>query len=72
MLTAADMPEYDVMLIEEGDEYGPFGAKSIGEAVLAPVAPAVVNAVNFALDTELSHLPLTPSRILEALEQKRR
>ncbi|MCR5371420.1 MAG: molybdopterin-dependent oxidoreductase [Clostridium sp.] len=69
ILNAEDMPPFDVLFIEEGDEYGPFGAKSIGEAVLAPVAPAVVNAVNFALGTELTHLPLTPAVILEALSK---
>lgn len=47
-----------------------FWAKFIGEAVLALVAPAVINAVNASLGTELSHLPLTPSKILEALAEE--
>lgn len=65
---SCDMPDYDVLFIEEEEPSGPFGAKSIGEVVLAPVAPAVVGAVNDALGTNLTHLPLTPSVILEALE----
>lgn len=67
-MNAWDMPDYDVLFIEEPEESGPFNAKSIGEVVLPPVAPAVVAAVNDALGTELSHLPLTPAVILEALE----
>ena len=68
---AWDMPNLDVMFIEEADEYGPFGAKSIGEACYVPVAPALVAAVNNALGTELSTLPLDPPCILEALENVR-
>ncbi|MBQ6622512.1 MAG: molybdopterin-dependent oxidoreductase [Mogibacterium sp.] len=66
---SVDLPEYDVLLIEDGDDFGPFGAKSIGEACVAPVAPAIAAAVNDALGTRLSDLPLTPAKILEALER---
>ncbi len=65
-----DVPDYQVIFIEEGEKTGPFGAKSIGEVVIVPVAPAIVSAVNEALGTELTHLPLTPPAILEALEEK--
>lgn len=64
---AGNMPDYDVILIEESETNGPFGAKSIGEVVVVPVAPAIVAAVNFALDTKLTHLPLSPAVILEAV-----
>lgn len=67
---AVDVPEYEALFIEEGDENGPFGAKSIGEVVVVPVPPALVAAVNNALGTRLTNLPLTPSVILEALEKK--
>ena len=66
-----DMPDYQVLFIEEPEETGPFGAKSIGEVVLVPVAPAVVGAVNHALETNLTDLPLTPAKILDALEVKK-
>lgn len=69
-VNAFDMPDYEVLFIEEPEESGPFGAKSIGEVVLVPVAPAVVGAVNDALGMNLTRLPLTPSVILEALEEK--
>ena len=67
---AVDVPDYQALFIEEGDEYGPFGAKSIGEVVVVPVPPALVAAVNNALGTRLTHLPLTPSVILEAIERQ--
>lgn len=64
---AFDMPDYKVIFIEEEEKNGPFGAKSIGEVVVAPVAPAIVAAVNDALGTKLTDMPLTPPVILEAL-----
>ncbi|MBE3582014.1 MAG: molybdopterin-dependent oxidoreductase [Thermoanaerobacteraceae bacterium] len=64
---AKDMPEIEVLLIEEGEPPGPFGAKSIGEASTVPVAPAVVNAVADALGVDFDELPVTPERILAKL-----
>lgn len=63
-----DMPHVRVLLIEEGEDSGPFGAKSIGEVAIIPSTPAVVNAVNHALGTRLTDLPLTPEKILQAVE----
>jgi xanthine dehydrogenase molybdenum-binding subunit len=60
------MPDVDIILVEKNEPGGPFGGKSIGEISTVPTAAAVVNAVNRALDTQLTHLPLTPERILEA------
>lgn len=66
---AVDMPDYEVIFIEEEEETGPFGAKSIGEVVVVPVPPAIVAAVNDALGTSLTKVPLTPPIILEGIEK---
>ena len=68
MINMPDMPDVDIMLIEDEEPGGPYGAKSIGEICTVPVAAAVVNAVNRALGTSLTHLPLTPSKIISALK----
>jgi selenium-dependent xanthine dehydrogenase len=47
ILRANEMPEIEVIGIEESDQYGPYGAKGIGEIGLVPTAAAVVNALNF-------------------------
>jgi len=70
MINSMDMPPVRIALIEEGEEFGPFGAKSIAEIATIPTGPAVVNAVNHALGTYMSTLPLTPDKILDALHQK--
>lgn len=69
LFRAKDMPRIEVMLVEEGEPPGPFGAKSIGEAATVPVAPAVVNAVADALGLEFDELPVSPERILAKLQQ---
>jgi CO/xanthine dehydrogenase Mo-binding subunit len=68
LIKPAEMPRIKVIFVEELEEAGPFGAKSIGEAALVPVAPAVVNAINHALGTEFSDLPVTPAKILGKIQ----
>lgn len=70
MINAPDMPDVDIMLIEDFEPGGPYGAKSIGEITTVPVAAAIVNAVNRAIGTSLTELPLTPAKIIEAISKK--
>jgi len=67
MVNAPDMPDVQVLLVEHEGDDGPFGAKSVGEIATVPTAPAIVNAVNNALGTELCDLPLIPERVVAAL-----
>ncbi len=69
LVNAPEMPPIRILLVEEGEATGPFGAKAVGEIATIPVAPAVVNAVNHALETRLTELPLLPERVLDALGQ---
>ena len=45
VLRAREMPEVEVIGIEEADPYGPYGAKGVGEIGLVPTAAAVANAL---------------------------
>jgi CO/xanthine dehydrogenase Mo-binding subunit len=69
VVNAPDMPGIRIFLIEKGEDYGPYGAKSIGEIATIPITPALVNAVNHALGTSLTVLPLTPERIVASLSE---
>lgn len=51
---------------------GPFGAKGIGEPALTPAAPAVANAVANAIGVRIHDLPLTPERVLAALDHAKK
>ncbi|MCX7170613.1 MAG: molybdopterin-dependent oxidoreductase, partial [Proteobacteria bacterium] len=70
-LTALDMPEVEVMLIEDPDPNCPFGAKEAGQGPLLPVMPAVANAIWDAVGVRIDEVPITPDKILRALELKR-
>ncbi|WP_432663996.1 molybdopterin cofactor-binding domain-containing protein [Wukongibacter baidiensis] len=71
VVNAPDMPDVRVELIEDGEDYGPFGAKSVGEVCAAATAPAIINAINNALDINITDLPATPERVLKALKEKK-
>ena len=70
--TASDIPNIHFHPIETEDPHGPYGAKGVGEAPLIPTAAAIANAVADAIGVRLSALPITPERVLEALEEKSR
>ncbi len=53
------------------DEFGPFGAKGVGEPGLVPTAPAIGHAVYNAVGIRIHDLPITPEKVLRALKQKR-
>ncbi len=48
---------------------GPFGAKGIGEAAMNPVAAAYANAIANAVGVRFFELPITPERVLSALDK---
>jgi len=67
LINSAAMPDVQVILVEDGGNFGPFGAKSLGEVSITPVSAAVTNAVNHALGSEFSRLPVTQDKILAYL-----
>jgi 4-hydroxybenzoyl-CoA reductase subunit alpha len=68
--TTLDMPEVITELVENPDPRGPFGAKEVGQGPLLPVMPALANAVYDAVGVRVDELPITPEKILKALEAK--
>ena len=65
--TTGDMPEIRSILVEKPDRDGPFGAKGLGEHVLIPTAPAILNAIRRACGADISQLPALPHRVLAAI-----
>ncbi|WP_456389900.1 molybdopterin-dependent oxidoreductase [Profundibacter sp.] len=65
--TIGDMPEITCILIEDPDPHGPFGAKGLGEHVLIPTAPAILNAIRDATGARITRLPALPYRVLNAI-----
>jgi len=50
---------------------GPFEAKAIGEIPIMPTAGAIANAVADAIGAPMTQLPLSPERVLAAIDAKR-
>ena len=69
--SAGDMPRVDTIFIEKPDPVGPMGAKGLGEHVLIPTAPAILNAIRDASGAEIDRLPALPHRVLSAIAKAR-
>ncbi len=68
--TTLDMPDVFTELVENPDPRGPFGAKEVGQGPLLPVMPAVANAVYDAIGVRIDEVPITPEKIVKALQAK--
>ena len=66
--TTMEMPDVVSYIIEDPDPNGPFGAKEVGQGPLLPIPPAVVNAVHDAIGVRIDEVPVTPEKILRALD----
>ena len=67
--TTGDVPPIESLLIEVPDPEGPMGAKGLGEHVLIPTAPAILNAVRDATGAIVTRLPALPHRVLGAIRK---
>ncbi len=65
--TFGDVPEFENLIIEVEDAEGPYGAKGLGEHVLIPTAPAILNALRDATGVFVADLPATPDKVMAAL-----
>lgn len=64
-----EMPKINSIIVETVDPEGPFGAKGVGEGMLLPVPPAVVNAVYDATN-KLIQIPLGLEKVYRAISEK--
>jgi 4-hydroxybenzoyl-CoA reductase subunit alpha len=67
-----ETPEIESIIVESMDPEGPFGAKEAGEGSLAATIPAIANAVFDAVGVRINTLPITPEKVLAALEAKKK
>jgi CO/xanthine dehydrogenase Mo-binding subunit len=66
--TFGDMPEVENIIVEVPDAVGPYGAKGLGEHVLIPTAPAILNAIRDATGALVRDLPATPDKVRAAIK----
>jgi CO/xanthine dehydrogenase Mo-binding subunit len=68
--SAGDVPPIESILIEDPSSIGPFGAKGVGEQVVIPTAPAILNAIHDAIGVRIHKIPATPDRVRAAILAK--
>lgn len=67
--TAMDMINVKNIIIEDPESTAPYGAKGIGEPVMIPIAPAILNAIYNATGVRIKELPATPEKLMKALRE---
>jgi CO/xanthine dehydrogenase Mo-binding subunit len=71
MPVASDLPMIDTILVEtKPNPRHPFGAKGVGEVPIVPPLAAVANAISHLVGKRMTTLPLSPARVLAAMEEK--
>lgn len=67
--TSLDLPEISAYVVEAAEEDGPFGAKGLGEPVLAPTPSAIANAIYDAVGARIREIPITQEKVLKAIKR---
>ncbi|HUA53122.1 MAG TPA: xanthine dehydrogenase family protein molybdopterin-binding subunit [Candidatus Sulfotelmatobacter sp.] len=65
---ASDVPMIDAVLVEVPNPSHPYGVKGVGEVNICPPMAAMANAIDRAIGTRLTELPMSPPRVLAALD----
>jgi len=65
-----ELPEIESVVLEYPSVNGPYGVKGLGEMTANSPIPAIVNAIHDAVGIRITDLPITPEKVLRALEQK--
>ena len=70
MPTALDVPFIECVIIETPVPGVPYGLRGVGEVPIVPVAGAVANAIRRAIGVRVTEMPMTPERVLKAIQSK--
>ena len=68
---ASDLPMIDTVIIEVANPGHPYGVRGVGETSIVPPLAAVANAVSAAAGVRLTELPMSPPKVLAAIEAHR-
>jgi aldehyde oxidoreductase len=66
--TIGDVPDMEIMLIEDPEPLGPYGAKGVGEPALVPTPAAIFSAIRHATGVVVRKVPVLPHRLLAAIQ----
>ncbi len=68
---ASDLPMIDAVIVEVPNDRHPYGVRGVGEVPIVPPMAAVANAIESATGVRMEALPMSPPRVLAALDAAR-
>jgi CO/xanthine dehydrogenase Mo-binding subunit len=68
---ASDLPMIDTVIVEVPNPRHPYGVRGVGETPICPPMATIANAVANATGIRFTDLPLSPPRVLKALDEAR-
>jgi CO/xanthine dehydrogenase Mo-binding subunit len=68
---ASDLPMIEAVMVEVPNDRHPYGVRGVGEVPIVPPMAAVANAIENATGVRMEALPMSPPRILAALDAAR-
>jgi CO/xanthine dehydrogenase Mo-binding subunit len=70
MPVASDLPMIDAIIVEVPNPRHPYGVRGIGETPIVPPMAAIANAIEQATGIRFTDLPMSPPKVLKALQAK--
>jgi xanthine dehydrogenase molybdenum-binding subunit len=70
MPTCLDLPMIETIIVEVANPNHPLGVRGQGEIGIVPVLAAVANAVSHAIGVRMTELPMSPPRVLKAIQSR--
>jgi CO/xanthine dehydrogenase Mo-binding subunit len=65
---ASDLPMIEAIMVEVPNPSHPYGAKGVGEVNIVPPMAAIANAIENAIGRRMTELPMSPPRVLAAID----
>lgn len=72
MPTSLDLPMIDTVIVEVANPGHPYGVRGVGEMPLVPPLAAIANAIYDAVGVRMTSLPMSPGKVLDAIQEKER
>jgi CO/xanthine dehydrogenase Mo-binding subunit len=69
MPVASDLPMIDTVIVEVPNPVHPYGVRGVGETPIVPPLATVANAMRSATGVRFEQLPMSPPRVLEAIDR---
>jgi CO/xanthine dehydrogenase Mo-binding subunit len=68
---ASDLPMIETIIVEVPNPVHPYGVRGVGEVGIVPPIPAIANAIARAVGVRIQELPMSPVRVLDAINKKK-